>query len=624
MSCNNSGCVSSSSLFKPTQKIIKFYQDSLVAVEGPKQVAKLDFCGLKIPYEYITVSKMILPKEVMSMPVQHNLGNKLTFIALKLTYQPVVNNPQTSNCGCGCTSCGGVTNDQIIQYYFEDQPDVVRHANNILILSGTKLNPLVPIYISNPGTKYNVMVDILASAHEIDYNTLTHVDQSQFAFENMKWTDIISDTQSKDLVIYQGADPVGYISTSKISNIELNSRVLIVDDFGAGAVYLTFADEFNAQQAYSLISWVLQNPAVNVIVSGMQADVTAPVVTYKPFTPELVLGDYPEDSGFLIEKSDLISIMIDSCYDSRDGAITVGEYNINIMPVNTTTKYSAISNMGKYNIIVEVSDNAGNISVESFLFNIKDTTPAKMILNEFGIDIVQNVMPYSDGTSGVADTQNKIWLQDYPHNKLTKQNVIDLLLAAVTDARDGLIPMNINNINVSITAHNSNVIYNEINAEGVYDIYFNVTDADNNSATALWTNTTTQALNPYGYAPLDYVRLEITNNQAPELVFKSFGVLGLYDYTSTGTINKTEIIDFTVDHITDDRDGNTTVSSQSPKFAVAIFKTSEVSSGTSGGYTSITPVEVLYIAEPGIYQIQYTMIDNDGAVGVETTNVTVQ
>ena len=509
--CGPSNVTNSSLLTNNNSKIIKFYRDKLVANNGPNMLMDMDLCNLNIPFDQIFRAQIRLPKQASNVSMQYEnvLGVAATFVAIKVTYDPK----------------NKITDDNFIEYFFQGQPDPTRSIGKFMILTGTESEPVPPIALNNPSTKYDVLVDVMAATTKVTFqNDVSQIPGSQ-NIDNMLWTDILSDPTTGNFVIYSKGTPVAYIDLDQIVSIELNGRIILVDDRSAGEYTLMFVDDYNANQANSLLTWAMGNRN-NRITLGMQADTTPPVITYTPtFSTTILLDNYATTSGgvnYLITKQDLIALWILSVVDNRDGSITLDDSNIIITPLNSVTPINAITEYGRYSIVIQVDDAARNRALDTFVLNVKNLNAPRIIVQSQYATQISQGLPI-----GVS---NKIWIDDYPFTQINKQNVIDIFLQQVIDTEDGNISLNVNNVIVTIY-DSTNVSLNTIAQGGIYNFSFSVSDSDDNSSSQLYSDVNTPLRDQFNNL-VSVFSATISADQPPTVTFISSGGVG---YTASDT-----------------------------------------------------------------------------------------
>lgn len=608
-------CLPNTSLLQNSPaKVINFKDDKLVINHGPNQLAKLDLCLLNIPYEQYVRTSITLPKNSNNiiLPYCSSIGKEITFLTIVAIYD-------TNNKKLDCN---------YISYFFDTEPDVLRYMADIMILSGTEKKPLPQIFVNNPSKDYSVTLEIIASTTKIvSVDGNTNVASGVYTISNLRWTDILSDTLSKDLIVYSDSEPIAYLDVAKIVNIEKNGKILTLDDSAFGQINLTFLTDNDVKQAHSLIAWVLRDPLNNLITTSTQADTLAPVITYKDtFTTEIIFEDYASTSALttVVTKDDIIELWIDSVVDNRDGEIAIDHTNISITAANSSVEINAITTIGKYHVVVTVSDLACNIRKDDFLLNVKDENPAKIIVKSNWvanyIEIGKAIGVDTNGTDGLNE---RIYLQDYPFNRISKQNLIDIFIDSVIDDLDGSYDLNINNITVTILSGISSLPH--IESSGNYDITFSVTDLDNNTSSYLWKDINTELTNHLSVIQ-NSINVTISTNQVPTVVWYSPIIpINLYTYNVGGVITKTNLFNSYVLALNDDRTASNDLKVIVQTIVQTHVQDNSTSSGTSGGvnYVAVTENEVLSIAEGGIYTYQIQILDGDGAIGVDSISLTV-
>jgi hypothetical protein len=614
---NNCGCGGGGNSMFPdsANKRIRFScakgKASLVINEGANTLATLDLCEWSESYEQFFNTSMFLAagKEDVEINYGH-LGTQITFIAIYVEYTRVYATTAQEK---------EIPN---LTYTFETEPSVERPINDLFIHTGTKNARIPQIFLSNPNERWDARVHILASTEELTFDevTKTFIGDDVITIGNLEYTSLKSDAQTL-CILDDNDDAVLVILWDNISNLELNGKIITIDDNATGKVNLSFKTEFDACQAYSLLLWSMSDPTNNLI-SNPVADTLGPVITYNSsFETQLLLTDYPANgtnslNGYLITKQDLIGLSINIVNDARDGQIYIDDSNITLKTVGEVEEINSIDSIGLYSFIIDVSDNACNTTTDSFILNVKDENPPQIILNDFGESIVNASTSGSTAGFNFNSQLENIWLEDYISNIITKQNLIDLAIESIWDARDGYITPHINNVTVNITSTTSNVLLNNISAIGDYNIRFQVSDSDSNVGEDFYSAINT-ALNA------NYLTLRISENFAPIITFNDISPLYLNTFPGN-TITKDYLNSNGIDSVVDDRDGIITTN----VLNIQIFKTGVLSatsgtnsifvldntSGTAGAFFDvISDTEVLYVDEAGLYFMRVNVADTDSA-----------
>jgi len=153
-------------LLNPTEKTIKNWNCSFIAVEGPNVLDKLSLEDLEIPYESQYRSRVVLKAGETDQPLIYGfIGKAVTFLMIKVTYDSE-NDPyykyeqETYN----------------INYYFENDT-TLRPINRLMILTGSEDDTIPQIYLNNP-LGYDVILDVLHATTDAEYNLTGHTHTS--------------------------------------------------------------------------------------------------------------------------------------------------------------------------------------------------------------------------------------------------------------------------------------------------------------------------------------------------------------------------------------------------------------------------------------------------------------
>lgn len=152
-------------LLKPTEKTIKNWNCSFIAVEGTNIADKLSLEDLEIPYESQYRARIILKAGETNIPLLYGfIGKSVTFLMIKVTYDSI-NDPYYQY----------EQEKYNITYYFEDDP-TVRPLGRLMIQTGSAENKIPQIYLNNT-LDYDVTLDVLHATIDTDYtneNTETY------------------------------------------------------------------------------------------------------------------------------------------------------------------------------------------------------------------------------------------------------------------------------------------------------------------------------------------------------------------------------------------------------------------------------------------------------------------
>jgi len=144
-----------SDLLNPTEKTIKNWNCSFIAVEGPNILDKLSLDDLAIPYESQYRSRVILKAGETDQPLIYGfLGKATTFLMIKVTYDST-NDPYYKY----------EQEKYNITYYFENDP-TLRPLGRLMIMTGSVDNKIPQIYLNND-LGYDVTLDVLLTSWPI-------------------------------------------------------------------------------------------------------------------------------------------------------------------------------------------------------------------------------------------------------------------------------------------------------------------------------------------------------------------------------------------------------------------------------------------------------------------------
>ena len=177
-------------LLNPTEKTIKNWNCSFIAVEGPNVLDKLSLEDLAIPYESQYRSRIILKANETDQPLIYGfIGRAVTFLMIKVTYDSE-NDPYYQY----------EQEKYNITYYFENDP-VLRPLNRLMIMTGSADEKIPQIYLNNP-LDYDVVLDVLHATVDTDYSGTTTQ-----GFSMINLSDIFfSGLTSGDTLIYNGSE----------------------------------------------------------------------------------------------------------------------------------------------------------------------------------------------------------------------------------------------------------------------------------------------------------------------------------------------------------------------------------------------------------------------------------
>lgn len=355
------------SIFGNRSQYIRFKNDNIVAVEGMNTVETFLAGDIRMPYTQLLKSRIVLKAGQINYLLNHlGLGDNATFVVIKATYNTASVNEE---------------DNYILWNYFDDFNTQYPLAQ-MLLLTGNSTNRIKQIYLTNPSTKYAVTLDVMVASIDDTYNFFQDsTGQVGTSFTGLSWTDIQSFVVGRSIVLNDtNGDPLIYIELSNINSITRTSAMLTIDDDSYGTIIWVFTSESEAAQAQSLLNYVLSNSNINI--SNVTEDDEPPVLywlsqvggsptaSYIAFNGSTASVPYDTSDGFTfsttislsqhgptISKTNLISLLIGSVSDARDGLISITSSAINLTGTQSVEQIVAT---GSYTMTFNISDLALN------------------------------------------------------------------------------------------------------------------------------------------------------------------------------------------------------------------------------------------------------------------------
>jgi hypothetical protein len=360
------------SLFGPSSQYIKTNGGDFIATEGSNIRERLMLSDLRIPYKQILKSRIILKKGQTNYLLNHlGLGDNATFLSIKAVYDVK----------------SKVEADNYVQYSYYNYPVQIFSFAQLLVLTGNSSNRVPQLYLNNPNVNYPVYLDVMVAVIDDNYSVFNdYINQSGTSFTGLEFTDIKSYVVGESIVIYdKNTTPRAliYLELVYINSITLDSNFIIIDDESQGMIFLQFLTEFDANQAHSLLNYILENPTVNINDIDPLVDSVQPVIyfnsksgsmgSYIEFNSATYGVPYDTSYGFtfstsislstygtssVIQKDRLIELLIDHVSDNRDGIINLMDSNLIISGVSGIVH--SITNIGTYSVTFNFMDLAKN------------------------------------------------------------------------------------------------------------------------------------------------------------------------------------------------------------------------------------------------------------------------
>ena len=378
------GCPGNTSIFGNTSQYIKIQGSDFVAIEGVNTVERLLGGDIRIPYKQLLKSRVILKAGQANYLLNHlGLGDNATFLAIKATYNTKSVNEE----------------DNYVDYYFYDDLTSRHSFNQLIVLTGNSQNRIQQLYLTNPNSKYSVVLDVMVAIIDEEYSFFNDViNQSGTSFVDLSVTDIHTHVVGESIVINdKNSKPLIYLLLVNISSIEKDGDVITIDDTSLGFILLKFSTEYDANQAFSLLNYILENQNIDIDTLVPLTDDDSPIIYFNSEVGNT--GDYiafngstasvPYDTSFgntfsttisistygsggILTKNNLIDLLIDVVDDARDGVISITASNINIFNYSQAS-VTSISSTGTYSLSFDISDIAQN-NLSGVTFSLIVTT----------------------------------------------------------------------------------------------------------------------------------------------------------------------------------------------------------------------------------------------------------
>lgn len=404
---------------------IKFICDasgpSLVVTNGATVVSKIELCTFSKTYGQYNQTQMYLESGALNREIPYNIGTQVNFLLIKVQYVPRQGVAVSS-----FTPFIGTNEVPYLSYIFSTNPNEARYLDDIMLLTGDDNHRLPKIYLSNPNVSYDAVVTILTSTNSVTYinPNPTNIGDKVITVEGLLYTNLTSDcnnlyvNSTAGTVVTMRWQDITFNSSS--GDLELNGKIITISDYVKGTINLSFVDEYNAKQAYSLIKWGLCDVCTNLITGSNPPDNIAPVINYTPwFTTEIVLANFPPlpastcgtsgnalctnlyegtNGEGIILKNDLFTFLVEDATDNRDCSVVFNVNNLTIRPISSVNTIDAITQLGFYQLTFDVKDNAGNLRTDSFILNVKDNSAPQLIVSTLGLELI-NIQNSTSGSS---------------------------------------------------------------------------------------------------------------------------------------------------------------------------------------------------------------------------------
>lgn len=498
-------------LLKPVKKVIKPYECSLIAVDGPRLVGRWHLEGLQIPYDSQFTSVMELRPGENALPIMYgHLGTNVTFIAIRVVYGSKLQ----------VSASREVIPDKYIEYYYEDDTDTKRTFTDLLVLTGNDAHRIPQLYVYNPG-------EYIAELHILVANVKENMISSKLVptlnkFNGLYYSSVLSDqinfspssTGSTQIEIYNDQnDLIISLPYSSISNIGVDCETLTIDTSNDENIILEFVSEFHAQQAHSRIMWVTEDSMNRYLTSDYPSiDNEAPVITFYS-SPISVF------SGTTVTKTELQEYFIKEINDNRDGEISIYDTEVTIKKQGSIRIFEQIEDFGNYDVTFTISDIANNQTTETKVVSMYSSPPVITYLPTS----INNTM-YINDPFYYKDTYNQ--------NIIDENDIRNYYIDCVEDYVDDIAKSAVTVSIQQLSGSSSGLTDSGITLVGDYEITFNIC----NSASLCFTDTKNLKVYTNTYIlPELLFNLPYTGNTF--VILPTYNELTLIDETISGITN---------------------------------------------------------------------------------------
>lgn len=357
---------------------IKVNGGDFIAIEGSNTIERFITSDLRIPYKQLVKSKVILKAGQVNYLLNHlGLGDNVTFLIIKATYDPKSVNEE----------------DNYLSWSYYDDMTRMNYMDQLLVLTGNSTHRIPQLYITNPNSKYAVSLDIMVANIDDSYNYFNNtLDQTGTTFVNLEYTDVKTHVVGESIVVNdRNSNPLIYLILDNINSIEIMGNILTINDSSRDLIFLHFSTQYDANQAHSLLNYVIENPSININTLNPVNDAVAPIVYFYSNVGNTSSNSYISfngatsgvpystgdgvtfstsislsQNGNFISKSDLIDLLINNTIDNRDGTMSIFDSNISLgigLTISGTSSggtMSSITSTGTYSVVFNLSDIAKN------------------------------------------------------------------------------------------------------------------------------------------------------------------------------------------------------------------------------------------------------------------------
>lgn len=462
-------------MLQNTSRVIKPYNCSFIATEGPNILGKIDLAGVESLYETQFTSRLLLNPNAQGQPLLYGfLGNDVTFLLLKITYDSA--NPY-------CL----IEENEYIEYYFGNDTTNIKYISKLMLLTGNSTKRIPQIYLNNP-TDFTVVIDVMVgNLSQPDINS-SNLNPNNIIMKGLYHNNIISDviynaTTGNDgstqfaILDYEGNISL-YLNYNEIETLQIdeNNNQLVIQTKSDSVIYLEFLSRFEMYQANSRMLWVIDDSLNRKITTELPSvDSLPPTITMSVGVDPIIDYIYTisvttNNNIFTVLPQNIIDYFILSVYDDVDGEISKNNLNIQIRKYGELLNLTKIEEEGGYDILLSIMDNANNTAIMNFILVIDVTKP---VITFKSNDLTINM--------SLSEASN-------PLLGISKIDITTKTVASKTDNIDTILPnltssdlSNTQTIDYILTIMDINdVEYTDITTVGEYYLTYSVTDLSGN------------------------------------------------------------------------------------------------------------------------------------------------
>jgi hypothetical protein len=516
-------------LLNPTKRYISNRKNTFITSDGPNDTGmKIGLDDFGIPYDSHYRSRIVLPAGTTDYFLNYGTLENVTFLLIKVTYNGNYDYANEDNYD---PYYYYEPNTYNINYYYEGNSGVTYPIGRLLLLNGSFTNKLTRIYLNNP-LDYDVVLDVL-HANIADPKPIPP--SSAITISNLYYNDIITNqvpcgfelTGSTEFIInkFVFAPPSGYTIPYIVP---YNTIISIQKDIAVNSIYLStltityilkFLTEFDCNQAYSRMMFAYTSyfddscrylTVDNVYNNGSEiscssgytgVNVNPPIIYYNSpiigtswigsgtTVPSNVILNFVHDgiSGWTLDS--LKNLFISGIIDCFDGNVALSSITFLLYNAGSIVPLSGISQFGTYDILISVTNSAGN-TITNYITNIiSDDSPPVIVYRPYVlVHLTGNTTTYSGASSAITsgiyiESGFTVNINGFDGNYIDRLGIIDNIVEYVYDVID--LDINKYMINVLIVGWShinpgSNIVYSAVTQYDSYCVKLSISDSRGN------------------------------------------------------------------------------------------------------------------------------------------------